>query len=125
MKEEEEEKQNMSSSKFSLMQSFLQRVLDSIAKPNDEERTEATYAVRKLQERLMNAMKDLDDFFVAMNPSFSLKGSVKKKLKVGLADEFDLNLTMRLPLDESRMNEIKVSERIKILLACARVLQGE
>merc|ERR1719158_2732321 len=55
-------------------------------------------------------MKDLDDFFVAMNPSFSLKGSVKKKLKVGLADEFDLNLTMHLPLDESRMNEIKVEE---------------
>ena len=99
----------MSTSKFFLMQSVLQRVLDSIAKPNDEEKTEAADAVRKLQERLMSAMKDLDDFFVAMNPSFSLKGSVQKRLKVRLADEFDLNLTLHLPLDEARMNEIKVT----------------
>ena len=96
------------SSKFALAQEFLQRVLDSTAKPNDEERTEATVAVRKLQGRLMSVMKELDDFFVAMNPSFSLKGSVKKRLKIRQSDEFDLNLTMHLPLDESRLSEVKV-----------------
>lgn len=98
-------------SKFSLAQGFLQRVLDSTAKPNDEERTEATSAVKKLQDRLMSTMRELDDFFVAMNPSFSLKGSVKKRLKVRQSDEFDLNLTMHLPLDESRLSEIKVRLR--------------
>ena len=96
------------SSKFSLAKEFLQRVLDSTAKPNDEERTEAKGAVRKLQGRLMSTMKELDDFFVAMNPSFSLKGSVKKRLKIRQSDEFDLNLTMHLPLDESRLSEVRV-----------------
>ena len=95
-------------SKFSLTQGFLQRVLDSIAKPNDEERAEATSAVRKLQDRLLSTMKELDDLFVAMNPNFSLKGSVKKRLKVRQSDEFDFNLTLHLPLDESRWSEINV-----------------
>ena len=95
-------------SKFSLAQRFLQRVLDSTAKPSDLERTEANDAVRKLQDRLMITMKELDDFFVIMKPSFSLKGSVKKRLKVRQYDEFDLNLTMHLPLDESQWSEVNV-----------------
>lgn len=87
-----------------VLRKFLKDKLEEI-KPLGQ--NVVSVAAQNLQKKLLDQMCRLDALFRVMYKDNKIQGSVKKSLKVGNPDEFDLDLCLKLPIADPRVIQIQ------------------
>ena len=96
------------SQKFKGIEEVRRLLKEYVGRSKPQGRNEVNEWVQDFQKKLLDQMQNRDSLFKNIYKINKIQGSVKKGLKMGKPDEFDLDLCFRIPIEDPK--DITITE---------------